>query len=556
MLSLWTVTEFAGATMTRFTQADDPAILEAYGRLKSIRAVERETGVCQRAISNCLRRNNAPAVSPPPSTRWAKPEGVDAYGREVVDNGSFQPHHTYIITSAQNNAQLDTPLWENLQSLARHLDARLMVGRFVYNKQAMGQQASEKTDEDVNGTYSAWDPRIIPFCVDERVVLAPGLVWCGHLNILPTAVRPLSDLANYTGTSSAIFPHTKHAMESVAVGHAGNTKFNYTTGAVTLPSYIQRKAGQKAEFHHIQGALIVEVDKAGDWWVRQLNADSDGSFYDLTRFVKDGKVSEGHAVEAVTWGDIHTFHLEDWMKQLNWGEGGVIDQLRPRKQFLHDLLDFYSRSHHDARDPHEMYERWTAGTESVEKELRSVVDFLAYSNRQFCQTYVVESNHDNFFVRWLKEADFKKDHVNALIYLKSTTAVYEALAARHQNFNVFAWAMKELGVTWDVRFLTESDSMLLCPEHPAGGIESAMHGDRGLNGSRGSPQSFAKMGRRLNIGHRHSAEIFEGVFISGVTGNLDQRYNKGPSSWSHTHIITYPNSKRTLVTVRNRKLWR
>jgi hypothetical protein len=62
-------------------------------------------------------------------------------------------------------------------------------------------------------------------------------------------------------------------MKSVASVKSDPTKFNWTTGTVTLRNYIQKKAGQKAEFHHCYGALLVEVDSTGAWGVRQLLAD-------------------------------------------------------------------------------------------------------------------------------------------------------------------------------------------------------------------------------------------------------------------------------------------
>jgi hypothetical protein len=61
-----------------------------------------------------------------------------------------------------------------------------------------------------------------------------------------------------------------------------NARFLYTTGAVTERNYVQKKAGQKAEFHHNYGALMVEVDKEGTPFVRQLAADDTGAFQDLT----------------------------------------------------------------------------------------------------------------------------------------------------------------------------------------------------------------------------------------------------------------------------------
>ena len=62
------------------------------------------------------------------------------------------------------------------------------------------------------------------------------------------------------------------------------------------------------------------------------------------------------------------------------------------------------------------------------------------------------------------------------------------------------------------------------------------------------------MGRRANTGHTHSAGIIEGLYVAGVCA-LVQGYNRGPSSWSITHILTYKNGKRALVTM-TQDAWR
>ena len=40
---------------------------------------------------------------------------------------------------------------------------------------------------------------------------------------------------------------------------------------------------------------------------------------------------------------------------------------------------------------------------------------------------------------------------------------------------------------------------------------------------------------------------------AGTSSDLDMKYNKGLSSWSHSHIITYQNGKRAMLTMRNGK---
>jgi hypothetical protein len=76
-----------------------------------------------------------------------------------------------------------------------------------------------------------------------------------------------------------------------------------------------------------------------------------------------------------------------------------------------------------------------------------------------------------------------------------------------------------------------------------------MHGDEGPNGARGTVVNLSQVGVRLTVGHGHSAKILDGVHMVGLCGKLDQGYNSGPSGWSHTQGVTYPNSRRTLLTI-------
>ena len=464
----------------------------------------------------------------------------------------------FIVTSAQNNTPVHQNVWGNLMALASHYGAQMMVGRYVYNLEAFGQRGQEKEANELakktGKTERWWAPEILPFVCDERVKLAPDLEWCGNINILPTAVRPLGDLHNYTGTRSAIFPHPALALESVPTGKHEPTKFNYSTGAVTVPNYIQRKAGQKAEFHHALAGLIVEVDAEGDWWVRQLNAGHDGSICDLTLEVRDGLVSDRHAIEAINWGDLHVAEMEPWMKQACWAPGALIDTLRPRYQFMHDTLDFRSRNHHDLRNPHLMFAKFVNRSESVEDELKQCRDFLHFSYRPYCQTIMVDSNHDNALTRWLRDTTHKNDPINAIFYLRSELAVHEAIAAGDSEFHVLEWALKHVGLKGDFKFLRTDESFVICDED-GNGIECGNHGHLGPNGSRGSDAGYVKMGRRMNIGHGHYALIWQGLYRAGVQASMDMQYAVGPSNWSQSMIVTYANGKRAIVTFRNRK-WR
>lgn len=473
----------------------------------------------------------------------------------------------YILTSAQNNTRVHGRFWENLTAYANYLDATLMVSRFTYNKAAYSSSKSVKpgrgpTLEDMSDSW--YDPRVLPYVCDDpnlhgscQYQIAPGLLWCAEMNILPTDARPLSTLDSYTRSSSGIFPHAKLAMESIATGKKELTKFNYTTGTVTHRNYIQKKAGLKAEFHHAYAALIVEVNSAGDWWVRQLNADSRGGFYDCPRGgdgplqIEDGEVIGGARAEALNWGDVHASEIDPDIAKLNWDAGGIIDELEPKCQFMHDLFSMRSRSHHDVRVYSKMLQKFFAGQDKVEDELKVTTALMNRAHRDFCHMVVISSNHDRHLDRWLDECDFKVDLPNARFYLEAQLS-HTLAQEKGEAWTALPWALQRFGAP-PATYHPRDKSFVICGG-AGGGIECGWHGDEGPNGSRGSTRALLKVGRRVNKGHDHTATIMDGVYSAGAC-SLDFSYAHGPSSHSVSHIITWPNGKRCIITIRNGR-WR
>ena len=458
----------------------------------------------------------------------------------------------YIVTSAQNNTTLNDKVWENLLVLAKHYKAEIIVGTYTYNAAFYGHASVKYGSERPDQEPLWYDSRLVPYINggdNRNIELAPGLIWCGRANILPTAERPLSGFETYTGRASGIFPHTKIALDSIPTSKHDKVKFNYTTGTVTQRNYIQKKAGLKAEHHHTYGALVVEVSNDGTWFVRQVNADADGLLCDLDIQVLNGKLTTGNRILGINWGDIHVAKRDEKSYDLAWGVGGIMDSLKPSYQFMHDLIDFEIRNHHNA-DAYSLFKRHMHTHNSVEKEMREVGKFLAWARRGYCKTIVVDSNHDNALSRWVANADYKQDPANAIFFLECQLKKYQTLRDQ-ESFTMSEWVLNRFDVTpKNVRYLKLDESFVI-----GGSIECGMHGHVGANGARGNPRGLSRIGRKANTGHTHSATIIDGLYVAGVTGKLDHGYNVGPSSWSQTHIVTYPNGKRSMVTISNGK-WR
>lgn len=447
----------------------------------------------------------------------------------------------FVFTSAQNNTYVHDKFLKTLEGYCEYNKSELICGRYLYNKHGFSD--------------SEWfDPKIRKYLLPEGRTIAEGLVWAGELNILPSAVNPLSGLQNYTNECSAIIPHAKLQLESLPTPKSDAARHMYTTGTVTQRNYIQRKEGQKAQHHHSFSALIVEVDEEGDWFVRQLNAESaTGCFYDLdTYYTPDGVGETGVSIEAVNYGDLHGISISPEVEYACWeGEGNILDILKPKYQFLHDSLDHSRRNHHNIKCPLYLFNQYSKGAECVKEEVEITTALIEKLDRDFSQRVVVDSNHDKALQRWILEQDFKTDPVNAIFMLELTLDLFRAVEAGNKDFHTFENACRRVNSSMDsVKFLREDQSFKIC-----GDIECGSHSHNGNNGGRGSVLSFEKLGTRHNIGHSHSATIKAGVVQAGLSCSLDMGYNKGGSSWSHSHILTYKNGKRTIITQKGKK-WR
>jgi hypothetical protein len=268
------------------------SIIAAFSRFSgNVSAVSRELG-CSRST---VRRNIAKVgLGKKPLAGGKQRAAINKVTKPVA--GSVK---RFILTAAQNNTHVHEAFWANVLAMAKHYDAQIMVGTFSYNQNNFGRLAVKRGTKKAYEDSLWFDPAFTPYISDKRVELAPGLTWCGNMNILPTEDNPISGLETYGGADSVVFPHTKIEMRSIATTPDLPVKMIYTTGAITLMNYLQKKLGIKAEHHHRYAFLLVEVDSKGRWWARQVAARKNGrTIQDLNVLVEDGKVTKTANAEA------------------------------------------------------------------------------------------------------------------------------------------------------------------------------------------------------------------------------------------------------------------
>ena len=471
------------------------------------------------------------------------------------DNSGIQ---YWIFSSAQDRTKVHEPFLKNLEVYAEHLDADIHIGGFTYmvSNADVWEKGSLK---DV-----LFEPSIKKYMTNRQHHVGDDIIFCGEQNTLPTAVNPLSGFETYTRDKWGIFPHPRVTLQSVPTMLRKPAKMNMTTGCVTLPNYIQKKAGIKAEFHHVIGAVLVAIDEDGDFFCRQLIADDSGGFYDLDKYIGGGEIFHGSRVEAITWGDVHRKQLCPYVAVGAWGydtDTGEINKnaypnsmagvLQPFHGFYHDVSDFRARNHHDIKNCHSRFALHLQEEEDVEEEMVEVSQFLEAVQVSNCLNYVVEANHDLALERWLREADYREDPANALFFLRTQLKKYTAISMHLENYILLEDVLRDYYNLEKTVFLSEKDSKVIC-----GNIENSLHGHSGANGARATPKSFSRMGSKANTAHTHTAGIVEGIWTCGTSSKLIMNYNKqGLSSWSNSHIVTHQNGKRQMITMQGMK-WR
>jgi hypothetical protein len=344
-------------------------------------------------------------------------------------------------------------------------------------------------------------------------------------------------------------------MRSIATTPDIPVKMIYTTGTVTLMNYLQKKLGIKAEHHHRYAFLIAEVDSEGRWWVRQVAARKNGrQIQDLNVLVADGEVISTEAkAEAITWGDLHATIAQPEVVESSIK---MLDELQPKYQVIHDLMEGVSTNRHMRKHKaiHEKFSAWLRGLHRVDEELRQTKIVLDRYLRPWCQTIVPDANHDRFWLKsWLREYDYRVDPPNTELFLRMQTFMYQELRAGKlsKNVNLVKFAMeKEAG-------LTPGIVKFLLPDEPfeVKEVELGMHGHCGPNGAFGSPSNLAKIGKKATTAHTHSAGIYHGLYVAGTSSKLTEGwdYTTGPSSWSWSHVVLYPNGQRCIVTMKDGK---
>jgi len=470
----------------------------------------------------------------------ARDPGIDAKRADALHDrvvGNKRAVKRYVITCAQNATPIHRAFFESLKVYCKTNSAQLIVIPIRYKN---------PTSIDPDRGDDWWATELTPYLLDRRVDLNQNLMVLADIKTQPTATAPLGGLETISGDKSAIVGHPRLELVSVATPQNRLPKILTTTGAITQKNYIPSKAGAKGEHHHTFGAAAVEVD-GNKFYLRQINAVTDGSFIDFDYEYNGAGRKTAPPAEALSLGDFHYPYHDPQVAEATFGPKGIVEVLKPKVLVWHDAMDFYSRNHHHRGEVFVNFAKHHAGKDNVEQEVKGCFAEIDSRTARFGVLNVFAgSNHPDALARWVKETDPRNDPENAVFWAKTFSAMCESARMTEsgaRTIDPFAfWGQKFM--TTKAMFLKRGQSFMVK------GIELGYHGDRGPNGARGSLKGFTKVGVKTVSGHRHSAGIEGGAYCNGTNSLLSLEYNAGsPSSWLHADTIVYANGKRSLIFV-------
>lgn len=513
----------------------DEQLFDLCNRLDGYKDVAKATGMAYQTVKNRMSGIRKRVFS----EESVCPEVSEAIHDSIKNDDSKV--RRYVITSAQNATPLFEPFFKSLESYCYINNAKLMIIPIRYsNPTSVWSAASEDAEW--------WATPTIPFLCDKRIKLEQNVMIMGDIKTIPTAVRPLSGFDDFTDHNSAVFGHNRLEFKSIATPSGEHPKFLMTTGTVTEQNYTDSKAGKRGENAHCYGATLLEIDEDGRVFFRQLLSDDRGCFIDRDKeYNPCGAIEADRALGLVT-GDTHSLFADmDVIRATHTNEDSIVNQLKPRSVVWHDLHDHFSRNHHHRGQFLLNYAKHHSKFDNVKDELIKTFELLDSCVPTFeTKNIVVRSNHDEALDRWLNEADFKLDPENAEFYLETMLACVKAMdysKGRPKTVDPLAYWGKRLMKNDRTTFLKRDQSYMI------GKVECGYHGDKGPDGAFASVLNMNKLGVDVCFGHGHSCFRYGNTTRVGISCQMEMGYNKGASSWSHTHNIIYANNMSSLITV-------
>jgi len=435
---------------------------------------------------------------------------------------AVKKYKRYVVTSVVDGAPVHKGMLASLKGYCEHENAILLL------------LPSGNTWDDIDPALSSEHWVFESLSLNSNIMIS-------SIRVPSKTVNPLTGLGRLgQRNGSTIMASPKQFFEPVAVGDSKFPHVMMSTGAVTKPFYSSlngqmRKTDTVASHDHILGAIVVEIEDDKFYHFRQLQAEPDtGAVVDLGyRYCGDKK--KKYAPSHFVIGDYHVTETDPFAAKA-WDE--IQKFTGVRKRVHHDAFSGVSINRHE-QDNYVLRAKLSLECKlDLETELREFAKMLDVETAKCDEVVIVDSNHHDFLTKhYLQHGIYLNEPNNFKIAHKLVAAVMEGK-------DPLRYAVEEvIGLKYPkkIRWLKRDES------YCAAGIEMGAHGDKGANGSKGSPNTLERAYGNCVVGHSHSPRIVRGFWQVGTSTLLRLPYTVGASSWMQTSCLVYPNGSRQLV---------
>lgn len=471
------------------------------------------------------------------AVEWAEANDPTAFD-SVIDESIFTPkrlkalestvkkYKRFVITTAVVGCPVHKGFLESIRTYCEHKDAMLLV---------------LPAEDPASGGNWNLDPELGAESIVFGDIALNSNVFLCSIQVGAKQTDPTTGMDRIgQRNGSFIYASPKQRLKFMPVSNIKHPHAEMTTGAVTLPRYLDtdrfmsKRTAYIANHDHVMGAVVVEIEDKNKYHFRQIQADASGAFVDLGDFYKGEKVSKLYA-EGISMGDWHSGETDPTaIKALK----ELIAVVRPSKLFVHDGFNGLSINHHEHDRKIRRSILAKRGLLNLESEIRSFakdLDMMA-SWKHVEEVVIVKSNHDIFLHRWLESGEFIEDAHNSDIGIDLAKAMKDGNDPLQYGVEMLGLKSKD-----KIRWLSMDEDYFIAR------IQCGAHGHKGPKGTRGTLAGMEKSYGLSVTGHAHGPQILRGAWQNGTMSYLKLSYNEGPSDWVHSSTVIYPNGMRQLI---------
>lgn len=441
----------------------------------------------------------------------------------------------FIITTAVVNKKVNKNFIKSIKNYCDKKDALCLV------------LPCQDVENRKTGFEYQLDPYLKEFPVVYKSLYLNDNLYISDIKISARQILPTTGIHQFTTKASCILASPQQNMMPIPNQHKKIPHVLMCTGSCTISDYnndkyMSSRLNKIAEYNHVDGAIIIELEDDKIFHFRQVQAGQDGEFIDLGVQYNPDNTTEIVTDSYMVLGDAHFGeHEEDVLSKTK----EMIVNLSVKDLALHDVFGASSVTHWDVN------KSITRAIKSEEGKLslREEAELCATKMMEFLHLVdgnidIVYSNHPLFLERYLEDGRYAKDPQNLYYSLDIVKAFIEGV-----NPFKFMICNKTSFIYLDDKDFDRFNFLEKLDDKSVYGVEIAQHGSFGAGGAKGSLVTYKKAFEKSMSAHTHFPCINGGAWSVGTNSILDPSYARGLSNCMHTNGIIYRNGSRQLINI-------